>query len=61
MCQRRNGLIEAGATLALGTQITQESPNGSDQLFSSTGPTLTGTFEQKRAHSLGIPLARIIA
>jgi hypothetical protein len=59
MRERRDSLIEVGGTQAPKAEITQESPQRSDQLLSGAGPALSGLVEHELPYLLRIPTAGV--
>src|SRR5215470_15675498 len=61
MCEGRDSLIEVGGAQALEAEITQESPQRSDQLLSGAGPAVAGLVEHELSYLYRLPTAGVRA
>src|SRR5215469_11072882 len=59
MCERRDSLIEVSGAQPPEAEITQENPQGGDQLLSGASPAVAGTVEHELSYLHRLPTAGI--
>jgi hypothetical protein len=59
MCEGRDSLIKVSGAQAPEAEITQESPQGGDQLLSGAGSAAAGTVEHELSYLHRIPTAGV--